>query len=86
MSYISVCSTWGTAAYGYRYVPPTAHDIHDLKVEIKIYYEYILKLACYIYKKRIYHICEMPLFIFIVINLWGPTSDFVFMYRNANGL
>lgn len=28
---------WGTAAYGYRYVPPTAHDMDDLKVEIKIY-------------------------------------------------
>lgn len=39
---------WGTAAYGYRYVPPTAHNIHDLKVEIQIYYEYILKLVCYI--------------------------------------
>lgn len=37
-------------------------------------------------KENIYHICEMHLFILNFINLWGPTSDFVFMYRNAIGL
>lgn len=36
MSSISVCSMWGTAAYGYRYVPPTAHDIlwFDCRLDI----------------------------------------------------
>lgn len=45
MSYISVCSMRGTAAYGYRYVPPKAHDINlILKLRVDIHYNnYVLK-------------------------------------------
>lgn len=46
-----------------------------------------IKTKIYIY---VCHICEKHfiylLFILIDINLWGSTSDFVFMYRNAIGL
>lgn len=35
------------------------------------------------YKKRKINIYEKAYFILNLINPWGPTSDFVFMYRNA---